>query len=587
NQIAEYAREHHVGTAVWANLKTLPGYLLLTVVYTLFSYPLCRRSRALVSRRRFRGTLRVLLVNLLLFVLSLGLSAAGNPGFIDALARHLSPVFPAVNWYALYEWHVVEVLLTLLALMTAFVGWSYAGALRSRGRRAALASLTACVPLLVVPADAPPTTDRLNILIIGSDSLRADHLSCYDYERGTSTAHIDRIAREGIVFENMQVATASTLESWTSILSAQFPVTHGLRYMFPNKERVQAVSSNPDLLPRVLGRAGYDTIVSSDWAGNCFRLVDMGFARNHASDVQNLNVFVAEATLMSHLIFPLYFNNRLGEVLYPEIRQITAYLNPPVLVDRLSRELDHSVSNGRPFLGVLFTSTTHLPYAARYPYSRKWVDPGYRGPNRYQIDFEVDSFMAAGFTDALSPTERQHIVDLYDGTVSEFDTIVGSALALLEDRGLLDRTIVIIMSDHGDDLYEPGTTLGHGTNFFGGDQTTRIPFIVRLPGAAHAGTRVRDVVRNVDIAPTLLDFLDHKSPESYEGVSLKPAMEAPETDLELPGFSETCYLFFPKKAHGEDALVAKTGAGYALAIDPDFRNNFVLKERYHDDVIKT
>ena len=586
NQIAEYARQHHVGTALLANAKTLPGYLLLAVIYTLVGYPLCRNSPALKSGRRFRSLLRVLSVNVLLFILSLGLSAATNSGFIEALARHWSPMFPSFDWYLLYEWRVVDVLLSLLGLVVAFALWSYLKLLRPRAVRASMACFAGLAPWMLPADDPPPPQQPLNVLIIGSASLRAAPLSCYGYERPTSTAHIDRIAAEGIVFDSMHVATASTLESWASILSSQFPVTHGIRYMFPSEERTRTVSDNPDLLTHVLGREGYDTIVSSDWAGNCFRLVDMGFRRNHAADVQNLNVFLTEATLMAHAVFPIYFNNEVGEWLYPEIRQITAYLNPPVLIDRLDRELDRSIANRRPFFGVLFTSTTHLPYAARYPHSRKWVDPDYRGPNQYQIDFEVDSFIQGGFSDALSEAEKQHIVDLYDGTVSEFDAIVGTALESLESRGLLDKTIVIITSDHGDDLYETGTTLGHGTNFFGGDQSTRIPFIVRLPGKAHAGTRVAGTTRNVDIAPTILDLLGHPSPATYEGVSLKPMIESPETDLCLPVFSETCYLFFPKKAHGEGVLLTK-GASDTLAIDPSFRNNFVLREQFHDEVIKT
>jgi arylsulfatase A-like enzyme len=312
--------------------------------------------------------------------------------------------------------------------------------------------------------------------------------------------------------------------------------------------------------------------------------VDFGIAANYASDVQNLDVFVAEATLLAHLPFPLYFANRLGEFIYPEIRQFTSYLRPGALIDRLESELDHAGEARRPFFGILFTATTHLPFAASHPYNRKWVDRSYRGPNRYQIDFEVDGFIQRGFREALTPEEVRHIIDLYDGAVSEFDALVAEMLALLRRRGILDSTIIIVASDHGDDLYDPGTTLGHGTSFFGGDQTVRIPFVMRLPGGRYAGTRVPGIARTLDVAPTLLDLLGIPAPAGFEGTSLKPAIEDPLLDLALPAFAETCYLFYPKRGHPEGALTVRP-ADETLRIDPSFRNNFVLREEYHQPVI--
>jgi len=167
-------------------------------------------------------------------------------------------------------------------------------------------------------------------------------------------------------------------------------------------------------------------------------------------------------------------------------------------------------------------------------------------------------------------------------------------LAEIKRRGLWDRTIVIVTSDHGEDLYDPGSTLGHGTNFFGGDQSTRIPFLIRVPGVTRPGTSVDAIVRNADIAPTLLSVLGIDVPASYEGVDLTPLLNGEATDLDLPAFAETCYLFFPKTAvmpHFSDQeraqVLAVAGARDTLEVDPEWDGNLVLKQRFHEPVLAT
>src|SRR5690606_12297902 len=103
--------------------------------------------------------------------------------------------------------------------------------------------------------------------------------------------------------------------------------------------------------------------------------------------------------------------------------------------------------------------------------------------------------------------EIQQIRDLYDGAVRFFDDHVGQVLASLEKNGLRENTIVIIMSDHGDDLFEPNTTFSHGLSFNGGDQTNQIPLIVHVPDSRFGAKKVDRLVRTIDIAPTLLDLL--------------------------------------------------------------------------------
>jgi arylsulfatase A-like enzyme len=183
------------------------------------------------------------------------------------------------------------------------------------------------------------------------------------------------------------------------------------------------------------------------------------------------------------------------------------------------------------------------------------------------------------------------VQDLYDDAVSDFDDTVGQVLRDLDARGLASNTLVIITTDHGEDLYDPGSTLGHGTNFFGGDQSTHIPFLLRLPGQTEAKS-VGALTRTVDLAPTLLSALGLEVPGSMEGVNLLPVLKGEGAEPDLISYAETCYLFFPKAkamtvlSEAERAEVVElSGAADTLEVDPGFRHNLVLRPAYRSAVI--
>ncbi|NUN16293.1 MAG: sulfatase-like hydrolase/transferase [Myxococcales bacterium] len=616
---AAMAFREHLGVVLLANLRILPSYLIVTVAYAALAFPFVWRRKAMTDVGRCVGRFRkvrllawMVLVNIGLYALSLGPFFSRSPGLLGGAAQYLEAIAPGLNLYALYHLHLLEIatvgfilVCAVAAVVYGRIAWHFwksrprqrweqallAGVLLAIGGGAAWSQVTtASSKTLSIP------TSRPNVLIIASDSLRWDRIGAHGYVRQDITPHIDTFANEATTFANMHVATASTLESWATILSGQFPPTHGLRYMFIRKDHADSFAQQPTLLPKVLNDAGYETIAVSNWAGNCFSLVDMGFSRRLTSDVQNFNAFITEATVWAHLLFPLYFSNELGERLVPEVRSISSHVRPAALADRMVHEIDRTTDAGKPFFGVLFFSTTHLPYMASYPFNLKYVDPNYHGPHRYHIDVRVHDLITTGFDPELPPEVQQHIRNLYDGTVSEFDHYVGYVLGELEKRGLLNNTIVIVTSDHGEDLYDPGSTLGHGTNFLGGDQSTRIPFLIRRPGPSgeplQAGHRIDALARNADIGPTILDLVGLPIPEAYEGVSLAPLLDGQVTSLHLPVFGETCYLFFPKEKalvdlapEEKERLYTLSDARDTLEVDKDFNNNMVLKKQFHQGVI--
>ena len=181
--------------------------------------------------------------------------------------------------------------------------------------------------------------------------------------------------------------------------------------------------------------------------------------------------------MRAHPLVPLLFGGlpgALGDAVVPARESLVSMARPDALVEQLFDDVDDSVAAGRPFFGLLFLSPTHLPYNARHPFNVRYAAPSYAGAHRYQVEVSGHELITTGFAPTLPKETITHVRDLYDGAVSDFDDSVGQVLKALDARGLGDNTIVIVTTDHGEDLYDPGSTLGHGTNFFGGDQSTRI-----------------------------------------------------------------------------------------------------------------
>ena len=584
-RFAAMARGPYLSTVILGQLRLLPAYALLTALATALTAPLIIRLGAPASRLKL--AVQVLLFDLALALLASGLVLKSGPGLVDIIARKL----PAFDLYALYRWHVLDGLTVLFVALVLF-------AIASVGRRAgALVVLVVLLGAASVHRAVPPhatTGGRPNVLIIATDSWRFDRVGVHGARHAELTPNIDAFSKQAIDLTNLHVATASTLESWVTFFTGQLPSTHGIRSMYPSRAEVSAVDTMSATVPRLLNAAGYDTFVSSDWVGNCFDLVDLGFTKRRVSPVQNFTALLLEATVKAHPVVQLAFGGvpgALGDALVPGRASLASQARPGGLVDQLFDDVDSSLTAQRPFFGLLFLSPTHLPYNARYPFNLKYGTPGYAGPHRYQVEVSAHELITTGFSPTLPREAIEHVQDLYDGAVSDFDDTVGRVLRELDARGLASNTLVIITTDHGEDLYDPGSTLGHGTNFFGGDQSTHIPFFLRMPGQTGPAT-VSSLTRNVDLAPTLLTAVGLPVPDSMEGVNLLPVLRGEGHEADLISYAETCYLFFPKAkamtglSEAERAEVVElSGAADTLEVDPGFRDNLVLRPAYRSAVI--
>jgi len=490
--------------------------------------------------------------------------------FFDFITGHVNPGFFTA---------LLSVAGTALPLMTV------AGAIKSGRYRFTAVYLGIAAVLLVStllylknPSPEPGNlgdSGAPSILILGSDALRPDHFSGFGYSRDT-TPNIDALIREGVSFTNTYIEVPRTFPSWVSMLTGQFSATHGIRHMFPTSRDLNREFKS---MVNILNGKGYYTAVTGDYAADIFTRIDLGFQRVD-TPYFNFNSVIQQAILENHAFLLPFLTARWGLELFPVLRD-SAYFCPPYLVrDRIMREINRA--GGRPFFITSFFSSTHFPYAPPYPYYRMYTDANYDGPYRYfkqrTISLEGDS----GYEKVTHDDVRQ-VRALYDGGLRAFDDAVGGVIGHLKASGRLDNTIVVVLSDHGENLYEGNLGMGHGEHFRG-SYSTKIPLVIRFPKKLPPRREVTGIARPVDIAPTLLELAGEKTPSYMEGVSL---VETATTgrELRLAAFGETGIWF--DNSLRDDLFFQKLRILYPditgiSEIDFHFDNQIVLSENYRD-----
>lgn len=378
-------------------------------------------------------------------------------------------------------------------------------------------------------ADTPP-----NILMIGSDTLRADRLSALGYRRAL-TPNIDQLTEQGVLFANCYVPCARTAPSLVSLMTGTWPHTHGIRDNFVADPETRL---RVDALPQLLKPLGYLTAALSDWCGSDMGKFSFGFDYTDLPEDQwNLTYLIRQGPKDLRLFVSLFTHNRLGRLLLPEIY----YLGGVPLTQPMGRRARHLVSRlaecAQPFFLNVFYSTTHPPFASEWPWYTRFSDPAYGGESKFAMSKLTDPFEIIRRQGA--PKEEfdlDQIIDLYDGCVAEFDDEVGKMLRHLDNCGLADNTIVVVYSDHGMEFFEHDTW-GQGNSVVG-DFSSRIPLLIRDPRKPACGI-VNQVVRSIDLAPTLLELVGASPTASMDGVSLAACFEQHKHCPQLDAFNET------------------------------------------------
>jgi arylsulfatase A-like enzyme len=427
----------------------------------------------------------------------------------------------------------------------------------------ALAAGVAVLFLLVgsVPAaSAGAVADaRPNVLVLAADSLRADRLD------PRTAPHLSALADHGARFDHAYVSLPRTFPSWVTLLTGRHPHHHGIRSMFP---RWEERARDFDALPERLARAGYATGVVSDYAGDVFSRIDLGFGRVDVPEFDFRQLVRQRALERETPLMPI-LHTPLGRAAFPVMREMNDAADPAMLAHDAVRSMRKLETRG-PFFLVVFFSTAHFPYAAPAPYYRRFADDAYRG--RYKYDKPVGLGPAA----APDANDEVQVRALYDGAVSAIDDAAQTVLDAMASDGIAGRTVVVVTADHGETLYDHGHGVGHGDHLFG-DEGTHVPLVVVDPRQNRA-RREPGIVRDVDLAPTLYALTGVAPPADLDGQSLVPALRgeplAPqrayaETGLwfteDIPGLPAELRLPYPGIArltevdtqHADDVVLRK------------------------------
>jgi arylsulfatase A-like enzyme len=323
-----------------------------------------------------------------------------------------------------------------------------------------------------------------NVLLLSVDTLRADHLGAYGYTARRSSPRIDALLGSGARFESAMSQRAATWPSLASVLTGLYPSAHGVAengYGFPD-----ALPT----LPKLLHGAGYRTAAF---------LSNMCQA-NH----QGWDDFACSA-------------GQDGKTVH--------------------RALDWSVAppGGKaPFFLWVHLFGAHSPYYNGGDAAQKLFDPGYRGelgPKRWRLDSVMTDRRQLAVPDIV------HLNALYDAAVLGSDNHLGTLLDGLKAAGRLEHTVVVFLSDHGEELYAHNGYLYHSCSVY--QTTLHVPLGFAAPGLLPAGAVVPQTVELIDVTPTLLDLLGVAPPREQHGRALTPYLERPGGGgAGKPAFSE-------------------------------------------------
>jgi arylsulfatase A-like enzyme/Flp pilus assembly protein TadD len=312
---------------------------------------------------------------------------------------------------------------------------------------AGLSILSACGP-----AEIPPAAFQgANLLFVTIDTLRPDRLGAYGSTAGL-TPHLDRLASQGIVFENVLAHVPVTLPSHTTLFTAKLPPRHGV-----HDNGTFRVGAEQETLALRLKSRGYQTAAF-------------------------VGAFVLDARFGLDRGFDRY------DDYYGEKRSFASFTELERPAEAVLRPAEEWLAGrtGAPWFAWIHLFDAHAPYEAPEPFRSRFAS------------------------------------DPYGAEVAYVDAALGDFLSKIDSRGLLEKTLVVVLSDHGESLGEHGEAT-HGT--FAYNATLSVPWILRANGLEPS--RFFPRVRLVDVAPTVLDLLGIDPPAPVDGRSLRAFLRAP------------------------------------------------------------
>ncbi|MBW1823105.1 MAG: sulfatase [Deltaproteobacteria bacterium] len=324
---------------------------------------------------------------------------------------------------------------------------------------------------LLAGCEKQPEALSPNLILVSIDTLRADHLGCYGYDRPTSPT-LDRLASEGMLFECAYATSPWTLPSHGTMLTGFYPGRIGL-------------NSEDSTLPTEL-----ETLAM----------------------VLSKHSFSTAAVVNSFFVSEKYGFNR-GFDYFCFVPENHAPIGAAPIIIKQAMQWVQQHKNEQFFLFLHFYDV-HANYSTLPQYEEQFVGP-YNGVAdgtlAQLIEFRKGTL-------SLDKADVKHFADLYDAEIRQLDDQLKRLLGFLQQEALLEKSFMIITSDHGEEFLDHGGIL-HGRTQY--QELIHIPLIIRGPGIPPS-RRFKGIVSLLDMVPTVLSLLGISSPSGLEGLDLSP-----------------------------------------------------------------
>ena len=323
---------------------------------------------------------------------------------------------------------------------------------------------------------------KKNVILIGIDSLWADHMSCYGYHRQT-TPHIDKLATQGVLFEKNYCPHVPTTSAYASMLTGMDCFSTEVVALRHRGGLTPKIST----LPEIVREAGYDT--------TC-----VGFTGNPSS--RGFDKYLDYKAWGSWEENPLRKAELLNDVSLPE--------------------LDRLAGGDKPFLLFLRHMDPHSPYLPPEPFNNMFhTGDAFDKRNKSMDPVWAFKPFADFFASWMPPgvTDIEYIVALYDGAVAYMDACIQQILNRVEELGIAEDTLIALNGDHGETLADHDCYFDHHGIY---DCTLHVPLVLKMPGTLPEGRRVPGYTSHQDLVPTILNLIGVKSKIKFDGSNLMP-----------------------------------------------------------------
>jgi arylsulfatase A-like enzyme len=400
--------------------------------------------------------------------------------------------------------------------------------------------------------EAPPRKRPPNLVFLYTDEQRFDTLAAYGNTR-IRMPHLDRLARQGVVFERAYVTQPVCTPSRSSILTGRYPHTNGcIQNNIPLRPETRCL---PEMLePGVyacahmgkwhLGDEIYPQHGCTTWRGteDTYHRYYSDRHDEYADRSSYHHWLVARGVTPREWPDSEQMPWRENRFFRQQIHALPEEHSRPRYLAEAATEFIRTHAD-RPFVLYVNFLEPHMPFTScrdeQYDPAEVTLPGNFNvpltGEHRLHARIQAARYRALGYGRQPLKTEEdwRQLIARYWGMCSLVDTYVGEILEALAANGLDEHTIVVFTSDHGDMMGSHGL-LAKGFMY---EESARVPLIVRLPGQKE-GRRVSGPVSLIDIVPTLLDLMDHPIPGHLPGTSLRPLLEGTRTQVTRDVFIE-------------------------------------------------